>query len=150
MPLLDTSKVTDMRYMFRRCTSLATIPLLNTSAVIDMNDMFNSCTNLTEIPLLDTSNVTNTSNMFSGCTSLTTIPLLDTSKVSTMNSMFYNCISLSDESLNNILAMCTNATKIQSVNKTLKYISLTSDQATKCTTLSNYQAFLDAGWTTGY
>ena len=34
--------------------------------------------------------------------------------------------------------------------KTLAYIGLTSAQATKCTTLSNYQAFLDAGWTTGY
>jgi hypothetical protein len=66
-----------------------------------------------------------------------------------MRSMFYGCISLSDESLNNILAMCTNATKITS-NKTLEYIGLTSDQATRCQSLSNYSAFTAAGWTTGY
>ncbi|MGN1301209.1 MAG: hypothetical protein ACI4U9_01605 [Clostridia bacterium] len=47
--------------------------------------------------------------------------------------------------------MCINAVGITgSVYKTLKYLGLTSTQATICTTLSNYQAFLDAGWTTGY
>ena len=35
-------------------------------------------------------------------------------------------------------------------NKTLKYIGLTSAQANKCKTLSNYSAFTAAGWTTGY
>lgn len=80
---------------------------------------------------------------------LTIIPLLDTSKVTDMNNMFYGCTSLSDESLNIILTMCTNATKITS-NKTLKYIGLTEEQANKCKTLSNYSAFTAAGWTTGY
>lgn len=98
---------------------------LNTSNVTNMNSMFQNCTNLTEIPLLNTSSVTNMQNMFSGCT------------------------SLSDDSLNNILAMCTNATSYTGT-KTLKYIGLTSVQATKCTTLSNYSAFTAAGWTTGY
>lgn len=43
------------------------------------------------------------------------------------------------------------AVKITSAEyKTLKYIGLSAEQATKCTTLSNYQAFLDAGWTTGF
>lgn len=63
--------------------------------------------------------------------------------------MFYNCIKLSDESLNNILAMCANATSYTDT-KTLERIGLTSEQATKCTTLSNYSAFTAAGWTTGY
>ena len=100
------------------------------------------------IPLLDTSNVTNMNSMFGNCKKLTTIPLLNTSNVTNMNSMFQFCPNLSDESLNNILAMCTNAVKV--TNKTLSQIGLTRDQATKCTTLSNYSAFTAAGWTTGY
>ena len=66
-----------------------------------------------------------------------------------MKECFTSLLSISDESLNNILIMCTNATKITS-NKTLKYIGLSSDQANKCKTLSNYEAFINAGWTTGY
>lgn len=172
-PLLDTSKVTNMSSMFSDCSNLTTIPLLNTSSVTDMFGMFSSCKNLTEISLLDTSNVTNMNSMFSdcrnlttipklntskvtnmyfmfsGCTNLTTISLLDTSTTTNMTSMFLDCPNLSDDSLNNILAMCKNATSYTST-KTLKYIGITSEQATKCTTLSNYSAFTSAGWTTGY
>ena len=111
--------------------------------------MFKGRSNLTSIPLLDTSSVTNMSYMFGGCTNLTTIPLLDTSSVTNMQNMFWNCTNLSDESLNNILAMCANATSYTDT-KTLKRLHLTSAQATKCTTLSNYSAFTSAGWTTGY
>lgn len=149
MPLLDTSKVTNMNNMFFECTNLATIPLLDTSKVTDISYMFMKCTNLTTIPLLNTNNATNMDSMFNKCTNLITMPLLDTSKVTRMYNMFDSCEKLSDESLNNILAMCTNATKITD-NKALKYIGLTETQATKCTTLDNYTAFTNAGWTTGY
>ena len=149
IPQLDTSSVKSMFHMFKDCTNLQTIPLLDTSSVTSMFHMFNGCTNLQTIPLLDTSKVTNMKYTFSGCTSLTEIPLLNTGKVTNMQSMFIGCTSLSDESLNNILAMCANATSYTRT-KTLKYIGLTSDQATKCTTLSNYSAFTSAGWTTGY
>ncbi len=149
IPLLDTSNVTNMNSMFQSCKNLTTIPLLDTSNVTNMSSMFDNCTNLTTIPLLDTSNVTNMNFMFRSCSNLTTIPLLNISNVTNMNSIFSGCTNLSDESLNNILAMCANATSYTST-KTLKQIGLTSEQATKCTTLSNYQAFLDAGWTTGY
>ena len=151
IPQLDTSNVTDMSYMFSGCTNLTTIPLLDTSKVTTMFDMFYNCTNLTTIPLLNTSNVTTMSYIFRNCTNLTTIPLLNISKVTSIQNMFDGCTSLSDESLNNILAMCTNAVKItNSSYKTLKYIGLTSTQANKCKTLSNYSAFTSAGWTTGY
>ena len=149
IPLLDTSNVTSMNNMFTYCESLTTIPLLDTSNVTNMNRMFHGCFNLTSIPLLDTSNVTNMGGMFGGCSNLTTIPLLDTSKVTNMTYMFTDCESLNNESLNNILAMCANAVKITS-NKTLKYIGLTEEQANICKTLSNYSAFIAAGWTTGY
>ena len=146
---LDTSGVTNMRYLFNGCLNLTSIPQFDTSNVNNMEYMFSSCSNLTEIPLLDTSNVTNMFRMVENCTNLITIPQLNTDKVTTMYYMFENCTKLSDESLNNILAMCKNATSYTDT-KTLKYIGLTSTQATKCTTLSNYSAFTAAGWTTGY
>ena len=149
IPQLDTSAVTSMSSMFSTCTSLTTIPLLNTSKVTSMSSMFFNCISLTTIPQLDTSAVTSMNNMFSNCTSLTTIPQLDTSKVTGMSSMFYNCKSLSNDSLNNILAMLTNATAYTGT-KTLKYISLSETQATTCTTLSNWAECETAGWTTGY
>lgn len=39
---------------------------------------------------------------------------------------------------------------VAEANKTLKYVGLTSDQATTCTGLSNWAACEAAGWTTGY
>ena len=67
-----------------------------------------------------------------------------------MERMFDSCPSLNNTSLNNILAMCINVTRIPSNKKTLRHIGLTQAQAQVCTTLSNYQAFVNAGWTTGY
>ena len=148
-PLLDTSNVTNMRYMFRDCTLLTAIPQLNTSNVSDMYGVFHSCTSLITISQLDTSDATNMSAMFYGCSSLTAIPQLNTSNVTGVSYTFLGCDSLSNDSLNNILAMLTNAIKITS-NKTLKYVGLSAEQATTCTTLSNWTACEAAGWTTGY
>lgn len=152
IPLLDTSNVTDMSGMFDLCENLTAVPMLNTNNVTNMNAMFEYCENLTTVPQLNTSNVTNMYYMFYNCQNLTIVPQLNTSNVTNMESMFENCNSLSDESLNNILAMCANATAYisQGTNMTLRFIGLSSGKATKCTTLSNYQAFIDAGWTTGY
>lgn len=149
IPLFDTSKVTNMGNLFIGCSSLETVPLLDTSHATNIGAMFSACVSLKTVPSFDTSSATNITNLFNGCGKLETIPLLDTSNVTSATSPFSGCSMLSNESLNNILEMCTNAKKITS-NKTLKYIGLTSAQATICQGLSNYQAFLDAGWTTGY
>lgn len=149
IPQLDTSNVTSTSTMFNNCKSLTTIPQLNTSNVINMNGMFQGCSALTEIPLLDTSKCTNMFHMFDNCSSLVTVPVLDTSKCTSIGRMFENCTALSNDSLNNILAMLTNATSYTGT-KTLKYIGLSSTQATTCTTLSNWSACEAAGWTTGY
>lgn len=152
-PLLDTSKVTDMYYMFEDCQYLTTVAQLNTSNVRDMMGMFIRCYRLTEIPQFSTSNVTNMQQMFSSCSALTTVPQLDTSKLTGagMYRMFSGCSALSNESLNNILAMCTNATLITNANyKTLAWIGLTSGQAAACESLSNWSAFVAAGWASGY
>ena len=121
---------------------------IDTSNIIDMTNMF-SGSQITEIPLLNTQNVTDMSNMFVGCLALTTVPLLNTQNVTNMDGMFFSCPELTNESLNNVLKMCINAVEITS-NKTLRYIGLSQEQATTCATLSNYQDFLNAGWTTGY
>lgn len=152
---LDTSNITKTTGMFIGCISLKKIPLLDLSKVISSLRMFNGCLSLKEIPLLNTSSITNMGYMFSGCSSLEKVPLLNTSNnsgtKSTMQSMFSGCTNLTDESLNNILAMCINATKFSNEDfMKLSYIGLTSAQATRCQSLSNYQAFLNAGWTTGY
>ena len=149
IPEINTSNVTSMTQMFDGCINLTTVPLLDTSNVNDMGSMFFNCASLVSIPLFDTSSVTGMISMFYNCTELTTVPLLNTSNVINMGNMFRYCNNLSNESLNNILQMCINAVNVSS-NKTLQYIGLSETQATTCTTLSNYQMFLDAGWTTGY
>ena len=146
IPKLDTSSATETGAMFQGCTSLTAIPELDTSSATNMDYMFANCTSLTAIPQLDTSNVTEMMFMFDGCTSLTTIPELDVNKVTMMMYMFNSCDKLSDESLNNILQMCISAVAYNDT-KTLTWLGLSSEQAEKCATLSNYQAFLDAGWT---
>lgn len=145
---------TNASYLFNYCSGLVEIEEIDTSSVTNMTSMFSYCSSLVEVPLLNTSKVSTMNGMFSSCGSLVTVPVLNTSKLSASNaisSMFSSCTKLSDESLNNILQMCINAVKIPTYGtRNLKDLGLTSDQVTRCQSLSNYQAFLDAGWTTGY
>ena len=173
MPLVDTSNVTNMQNCFFSCTNLEVIPLLNTSNVTSMTGFCQGCSNLKSIALIDTGNVTSfqsvfsgaskletvprfdTKNatsvfvMFQGCTKLKDVPVFDLSKATTVFSMFQNCSALSNDSLNNIMEMCIGATHFNGT-KTLAHLGISSAQATICQGLSNYQAFLAAGWTTGY
>lgn len=141
---------TSCEYMFMYCDLLESIPLFDTSNVTTMSDMFRSCTSLISIPLINTANVKTMTTMFVNCTALTTIPVLDTRKVTSMSSMFANCSSLSNESLNNILQMCINSSISGSTNKTLQNIGLSAEQAITCQTLSNWEAFVEKGWKSGY
>lgn len=145
VPLFDTSAVTNMYDMFRQCVTLEEVPSFDTSKVENMEAMFFGCEKLKEVPAFNTSKVTSMYNMCRSCNKLVTVPILDTTNVTNMFNMFYECYALSDESLNNILAMCISATQIS--NKKLSDIGLSQKQTAKCKTLSNYQAFLDAGWT---
>ena len=91
----DTSKVTDMAYMFAGISNLTSLDLSNfdTSKVTDMQWMFAGISNLTSLDLsnFDTSNVTNMYYMFAGMSNLTSLDLsnFDTSKVTDMQYMFY-------------------------------------------------------------
>lgn len=144
-----TSKITSMQYMFSNCNKLREIPLFDTSNVTNMQGAFLLCNSITTIPLFDTSKVTNMSSAFARCANLTTIPLLNTSKVTNFENIFIQSSNLSNESLNNILQMCINATSYRGT-KTLSKLGLSSTQATICQTLSNWNDFVSAGWTTGY
>ena len=127
-------------------------PLLDTSNATSMTGMFERCKSLVSIPILNTSNVTNMSSMFFSCSSLQEVPLLDTSRVTVMEGMFRSCPNLSDKSLNNILLMCKNSAITISNNKNLSYLGFKAQNypASKIQTLSNYQAFINAGWSIGY
>lgn len=120
-----TTSETNLAFAFSGL-DIKSAPLFDTSNVTEMEYMYEDCTNLVDLPLYDTSNVTNFYNMVNGC-------------------------PLSNDSLNNLMLMAVNCNnKSYNGNKTLKTFGLTSEQVQICTTLSNYQAFLDAGWTTGY
>ena len=150
----NTSKVTNMSGMFLGCWSLISLDVskFDTSNVTMMGSMFNGCSSLTSLDVsnFNTSNVINMSGMFLGCSSLTSLDVsnFNASIVTDMSSMFRSCSKLTNESLNSLLLMCTKAT--QAPTKTLRYMYLSSAQATTCQSLSNYTAFTQAGWTTGY
>ena len=133
---------------FKCCVGLTSMPLLDTSNITDMSYMFAYCTSLTSIPLLNTSSVTNMRTMFQGCTNFTTLPLLNTTNVTDMSYMFDNCRNLTNDSLNNLLKMCSNVSSNYTGTKTLNRI-FNGNYYNSATIegLSNYQDFVNAGWT---
>ena len=155
--LIDTGKVTSTSSMFLGCGALKSVPSFNMNLVTNASSMFMNCAAITEIDLdLSSffSKTTNTSSMFEGCSSLTTINFgnLDnigrTSNLGTFSNMFTGCGNLDDDTLNRIMKLLP---KLRPTSpNTLKGFGLTSAQATKCQSLSNYADFVAAGWTTGY
>ena len=102
----DTLNVTDMHRMFFGCGfSDINLDNFNTSKVTDMSFMFARNTNLVRLSLtkFDTSNVTKMSSMFEGCTKLQELDLssFNTSKVTSMTTMFRLCSKLSNLNIRN-------------------------------------------------
>ena len=91
---LDTSKVTDMSYMFNGLVRLADLDVthFDTSKVTNMNSMFSLMSSLTNLYVtnFDTSKVTNMNSMFLSASVLTDLDVthFDTSKVTDMSNMF--------------------------------------------------------------
>lgn len=138
-----------IKFSSSTATNMSWLTNVDISNVTSMGNLFYSCSQLTVVPVLNTSNVTSMNQLCYACTRLTTVPALNTSKVTDMANMFYNCSRLTNTSLNNILAMCIGATSYTGT-KTLKKIGLSQTQAETCQTLSNWNAFVAAGWSTGY
>jgi surface protein len=96
----DTSKVTDMSYMFDVCNNLTQLDIsgFDTSNVTNMEHMFSGCGSLEALDVsnFNTSKVTDMSSMFSGCKSLKALDVsgFNTSNVTDMEFMFQNCSNL--------------------------------------------------------
>ena len=103
----DTSKMTDMSWMFDNCLNLTTLDLSNfdTSNVTNMSYMFSECQSLTSLDLsnFNTSKVTDMSYMFSYCSRFMSLDLssFDTSNVTDMSYMFEDCSGLTLLDLSN-------------------------------------------------
>ena len=97
---LNTSEVTDMSYMFYRCTNVTSLDVsnFNTSKVTSMHGMFYNCSSLTSLNVsnFNTSKVTDMNSMFGNCSGLTSLDLsnFNTSRVESMASMFWKCSGL--------------------------------------------------------
>ena len=149
----DTSNVTNFQSAFYGCREMKEMPLgITTTNATQFTYMFYDCSSLKSVYFLDVSNAQYMNGMFAGCTALEDVPVLYPTVVDSAccGGLFENCPNLTDESLNNILMTCINATGYNR-DKTLQHLArVTSAQAQRCTSLSNYQSFLDAGWTLGY
>ena len=111
--------------------------------------MANGNEKLKTAPKINTENVTDFWGMYSGCKALVNVPVYNLASATDLSSMFSGCENLSDDSLNNIMSSLISAVAYTD-KKTLRELGITEEQATRCQSLSNYEAFTSAGWTTGY
>lgn len=108
--LINTGSVTSISQMFYECTKLTNITIDNTSNVTTLNNTFYQCSSLVTAPAMDTGKVTDFQSGFRYCSELVNVPQYDWSAVTKANNVFSDCPKLSDESINNIMAMCISAT----------------------------------------
>lgn len=118
MPVIDTSDIESMKYMFAGCSNLVAFSQakLQTKHITDMSYMFRYCEKLKVIPLLDISSCENASQMLDRCKALEevrftgiwkinkfslsgfkflrTVEMGDTRNFTSMVNMFQNCYVL--------------------------------------------------------
>ena len=148
---IKNTTLTNLSSLFSNMASLEEIVSIDLTDATNISSMFQGCIKLKKLPTMNTSNITNMRYLFQGCYVLENIPVYDTSNVGDMRNMYTNCTSLSDESLNNILQMCINATHYGRT-KTLVSLGIesTNYSASRIQSLSKYQDFINAGWSIGY
>ena len=144
----DTSKVTDMSYMFYGMSNLTSLNLSNfdTSNVTKMYAMFSNMSNLTTLDLsnFNTSNITNMYRMFSGMSSLTALNLssFNTSQVTYMASMFWGTSNLTTLDLSNFdTSKVTDMTYMFSGMSSLTALNLSNFDTSNVTKM--YHMFSD-------
>ena len=157
--LFNTSKVTDMSFMFNGCTNLSNLNLgetFSTDKVTTMKAMFQNCSALSSLNLnnFGTSKVTDVSFMFKNCSSLTSLDLssFDTNNVTNMLAMFYNCSSLTSVDLSNfdtsrvtdMNRMFSNCSKLTSLNLSTFNTSKVTDMSSMFSNCSKLTS-LDLG-----
>ena len=144
-PNIDTKNIATFQQMFMNCDSLVSVPVYDTTSLTNMRQCFANCISIETAPALDTTNVTTFYFTFNGCTELKNVPAYDWTSVTDLQGVFAGCYKLTNESLNNILSSCISATSYTGT-KTLAHLSIIT-YSNIIPTLSNYQTFLDAGWT---
>ena len=139
----DTSKVTNMGYMFSGMSNLTSLNLSNfdTSKVTNMYEMFDAMSNLTSLNLsnFDTSQVTNMQHMFDSMSNLTTLNLsnFNTSKVTNMRFMFAVMPKLTSLNLSNFnTSNVTNMSAMFYKMSNLTSLNLSSLNTSKVTDMS--------------
>lgn len=134
--------------IFANCSNMKNIDKITLKNVTSIAELFHTCSNLVTLPEFDTSGVTDMRAMCAKCTSLVDVPIYNTSSlVSTgLYYTFGSCPNLSDDSLNNIMKMCIDSPITYEEYICLQQVGLSSAQIEKCRTLSNYDAFIAAGW----
>ena len=140
----NTSKVTEMGWMFSGNTSLTSLNIssFDTSNVLYMNNMFSGCSSLKSLDLnnFNTSKVTNMYSMFTGLSSLETLDLknFDTSNVTNMCNMFYG-----NSNLTSLNVSSFNTSKVSQMYgmftgcSSLKELNLSSFDTSKVTRMDN-------------
>lgn len=152
-PLVDTTNGRDFSEMFRGCLSLAEVSALNCSNANNCSSMFQNCPNLETVYI--TRARMNAYKMFAYCTNLKNVYLvnvLGARATSALENTFQGCLNLTDESLDNILQICINATSYLGT-KTLGTLGITNTTiypTSRIEALPHYQNFVNAGWTIGY
>ena len=105
--LVDTITLTNMKDMFRNCSSLQSLDVSNwdVSNVIDFIYMFDSCSSLQSLDVSNwnVGNATGMGNMFYSCSSLQSLDVSnwDVSNVTSIYNMFYGCSSLKELDVRN-------------------------------------------------
>ena len=138
----DTSKVTNMGYMFYNISNPTTLDISNfdTSHVTDMGAMFAYMTSLFTLDLshFDTSKVTDMAGMFYSVSTLNTLNLsnFDTSQVTDMNHMFYNMSNLTTLNLSSFdTSKVTNMGYMFAGVSNITTLNLTSFDTSKVTNM---------------
>ena len=147
---LNTSNVTDMRYMF--CLGDYSMPnedlksldlsSFNTANVTSMAGMFECCYGLTSLDVsnFNTAKVTSMSGMFYGCQSLTSLDLssFNTANVTEMGGMFRSCSGLTSLDLGSFnTANVTNMTVMFAFCSGLTSLDLSSFNTANVTDMTS-------------
>ena len=136
---IDTSKSTEMRFMFSNCTSLTNLNLssFDTSNVTDMMYMFWGCSSLTNLDLSSfNTEKAHLSTMFAGCTSLKTLNLKNFT-FGNSSPGFSGCPSLESINLSNGKAIGVGAANLFVNAQNLKNVDLSQFDTSEAT---NFQS----------
>lgn len=143
----------DLSNWFQNCTAMETTPdIFETyTGTAALKNTFWGCTSLKTVRQGWANIVGNIiKNCFNGCINLVTVPEFDGSKINSAQKEYWEfaftgCDSLSDESLNNIMASMTKYKGTMNT-RTMSQLGFNTNQIERCKNLSNYQAFINAGW----